>query len=417
MKFVRDKTLRPLLLLGSVAALCVMWSPSVAGAAQLPQDHTYQKTLRQYLGSLTPEDLAVEQREFRLPERELSDEEKHRLWTLTLLVPPFDVGLPADQFVLGSIEGTKGIMTPNMSPEGTAWLASWDSPINPYHGDPSLKRRAFVWCAVDMMMLDHHHQQGHARRSDFLGGTLIWLAYTYEKVREVLPEKPRAAYETGLRKMVRRLEKWGPTGAMTDMDLFAPVGLFYAARALEDPEIEKLARDYSRPLFTHPRFFHPAGYFVDTGGFDASYNGISLFFAGHAAAATRWDFAIQALERAYELRGHLILPEPKGRSYGPSHFSPRTSAGTPREQWNSTKCSPFSTPSLRATSATTTSASFCASKGAGKPPTPSFRQPTPSGSNVTVGRWASRLSGPGRSNSPPRCGRITTRPAPPAATS
>jgi hypothetical protein len=66
---------------------------------------------------------------------------------------------------------------------------------------------------------------------------------------------------------------------MTDMDLFAPAGLAYPARLLNDPNVTRVAEAYSKQLFTDPKYFGPAGYWVDVGCFDASYNGISLNFA------------------------------------------------------------------------------------------------------------------------------------------
>jgi hypothetical protein len=104
-----------------------------------------------------------------------------------------------------------------------------------------------VWAAVDLMMLDQWHEQGQGRRSDYLGGTVIWLAYVLKASGDVLPEPARKAYEQGLLRMVHRLRDWGPTGLMTDMDLFAPVGLWYAAEAIGDPSLYELAKNYSRP--------------------------------------------------------------------------------------------------------------------------------------------------------------------------
>jgi hypothetical protein len=73
---------------------------------------------------------------------------------------------------------------------------------------------------------------------------------------------------------------------------------------------------------------------VDVGCFDTSYNGISLYFATWAALASDWAFARDAVRRAYDLRAHLSFPEPRGASFGPSHMSSRTSAGSPNDQWD-----------------------------------------------------------------------------------
>src|SRR5207249_3733908 len=81
------------------------------------------------------------------------------------------------------------------------------------------------------------------------------------------------------------------------------------------------------------RLFDPAGYFVDCGIFDASYNGISLYFATWAGAATGSPQFREALGRAYRLKSYLSLPEPDGTLVGPTHFNPRTSGDSANDQW------------------------------------------------------------------------------------
>lgn len=306
-------------------------------AAQLPETHEYQKTLRAYLGRLAEKDLAVELRQFKPPPDKLSLDEQYRFWLLAGEQRPAVGGLalPAKVFTLAGIEGETSVMQPDATAASLAWLARWNSPCNPYFNDPAVKRRAFVIAVIDMVMLDevHEHSSG-ASRSDYLGGTLIWLTEAYAAARDILPAEVRAAYEAGLRKFVDRLRKWGPTGSMTDMDLFAPVSLKYASDLLGDDETKKFAVEYSRRLFTEPRFFHPAGYFVDMGGFDATYNGISMYFTTWAAFIADWPFVHEALSKSYRLRSHLMLPEPDGRWFGPCHFSSRTSGDVANDQWS-----------------------------------------------------------------------------------
>lgn len=305
---------------------------------QLPQDHEYQKTLRAFIGTLAEKDFTVERRAFT--EAPSADPDAaYRLWLLPLNLPRLETAaLPPAAFTLVALEATPGIRMPTLPHECQmlAWLANWDYPGNPYRGDKAVKRRAFVVAAVDLMMLDYlyEHDPRGAARSDYLGGNLIWIGYTYGVVKDVLPEPVLAAFEVGLKKHVLRLKEWGPRGAMTDMDLFAPVGLYYIARASSDPEIKQIAESFARRLFTEPRYFHPAGYFVDNGCFDTSYNGISLYFGTWAALASDWPFAREAIEKAFRLRAHLCFPDPDGVSEGPSQMSSRTSADPPRDQWN-----------------------------------------------------------------------------------
>lgn len=329
----------PILLLLAHGSLRGQYVPAELPLTDLPREHAYQRTLRDYLASLTEKDLAVERKLCTATPGSADVEEQYRLWLLTLHLPRVEpAALPAAAFTLKAIEGRKGLTLPAApnSCQMLAWLARWDYPGNPYFGSAAVKRRALVLAIVDLVMLDYLHEHGPkaSARSDFLGGNLIWLGYTFKQAGDVMPAAARAAMAAGLKKLVLRLERWGPTGRMTDMDLFAPVGLAYIASAIEDAEVRKIAESYSRRLFTEERFFHPAGYFVDVGCFDTSYNGISLYFAAWAALVSDWKFTHEAVEKAYRLRAHLCLPDPDGVCFGPSQMSSRTSADSPHDQWN-----------------------------------------------------------------------------------
>jgi hypothetical protein len=304
---------------------------------QLPADHDYQKKLRQFLAILTVKDFEVVHQEIT-PISTTDPEEQYRLWLLSQHPHAVSAAmLPPASFTLKEVEAAKGLVLPcaPLECQLLAWLANWNYPGNPYFKSRPLKLRAFVLAATDLMMLDYlyeHDPQG-ANRADFLGGNLIWLGYTYQAVKDALPPAVLASFETGLKKMVMTIDRWGPRGAMTDMDLFAPVGLRYIASAMNDPEVTKIADRYSRRLFTDPHFFHPAGYFVDNGCFDTSYNGISLYFGTWAALMSDWKFAQDAIGRAHRLRAHLSFPHPDGIFSGPSAMASRCSSDPPRDQW------------------------------------------------------------------------------------
>jgi len=327
---------------GVFACVC----PVRAGA--LPQNEPWHKALRNYMAALTVKDFQLRARPLppRPPaqtqpaDRHAKRVDLYKAWLLTMpgIFPPsrgcFKV--PPEQFVLTSIETPEGVIIPGGLPISSAWLAQWDDPVNPYFGSDALKRRSFVTAAVDMIMLDDlHGRNPDACRSDYLGGTLIWLAYSHIQFKDILPAEVREAYETGLRRMAGKILKWGPTGEMTDMDMRAPIGLIYTARALGDEKLAVAAKEYARKMFASTTYYNPAGYFVDFGCFDVSYNGMATYFATWLALITDWPFVTDALEQNYRLRSHLILPEPVGDiAFGPSHCSPRTSAGSYFEQWN-----------------------------------------------------------------------------------
>jgi hypothetical protein len=315
----------------SLVAMAAPYNPQPLPIERLPTDHPWQVTLRDYLATLTADDFKVVAEPLALaaPTR---DTDAMRLWLLTqqnLDLSP--AGLPPEAFTLKSLESQVGLAVPTnvYYCQSLAWLAHWDYPGNTYHGLRALKLRALMLTMVDVMMLDYQYAtdpQG-ADRSDYLGGNLIWCSYTLLHCGEVLPEPVRAALATGLC-------TWGPKGLMTDMDLFAPVGVWYLSQAL--PDLKPAATDYARPLFSDPKYYNQAGYFVDNGCFDTSYNGISLYFGSWAAIVSDWPFARQAMLEALRLRSYLCFPEPDGGLLGPSSMSSRTSGDPPHDQWQFT---------------------------------------------------------------------------------
>lgn len=331
----------------------------VAGRAfgeRLPQQHAYQEVLRDYLAELKVGDFTVEAKRWReegfLPAE--SEDELYRLWLLSQMLPAVrHLSVPAERFTLEEIEREDGVHLPYVPGQTSSfyWLPAWEDAGNPYAGSEALKKRAFVICAIDAMMLDARLEGSDAvdwdlyglqrgrrlhreKRSNSLAGTLIWLAHTRCTAEDVLPQEVLDAYDHVLGKFVRRIRDWGPTGYNCNMDLFAPVSLGYVIRCMDDPELNRIGRDYIRLLYTDPRYFDPAGYTVEIQGYDASYTGISLYKHTYGALMREWEFEREALAKAYRLKSHMSLPEPDGKNrFGPTNFSTRTSADAAHDQW------------------------------------------------------------------------------------
>ncbi len=323
--------------------LMTLSSPAVS----LPHPKEYQKVIRNYLGTLTEADFTI--RPGALHQPDPADEEQGlKDWLFSVDAAygqPFAAALvsPSSTFLLSTIEGAETVMRPSIRSyvEQLACLAAWN-PREVFPEPRPLRLRAFVQAAVDMLMLDEAHaKEKGLRRSDYLGGTLLWMSDAYATAKSDLPEPVRQAYETGLREMAAKIIEWGPTGIQTDMDLFAPISLRKTAKALNDPGLENAAKEYTEKLYAE--LFDPAGYFVDEHCFDSSYNGISLNFATWSAMQSPdWDFVRTALKKAYRIKAHLSLPEPpasrnalnKPLYYGPSHYNSRTSSDSANDQWN-----------------------------------------------------------------------------------
>jgi len=315
------------------------------GHVMLPQEHQYQRVLRKYMATLSEKDFDHGVKEPLTVAAPSDDpDELCRTWTLTLYLPKIgtkraapSVSLPPEQFTLAAIEGKGAVLKPWIWPNPLTWLANWNYAGNPYHKSRALKLRAFVTAAVDLMMLDDLQQRttgGIANRSDWICYHLIIYGYTYAGVKDVIAPEARKAFEAGMKRIVRRVVKWGPRGDETHYDIATAAALALVAKAIDDKEVSRLAEAHAKKLFANEWYYNPAGYFPDQGCLDCGFNGLSLFFATWMAAVTDWPFVDEAVAKAYKLRAHMYLPDPDGNFYGPSHMNARTSNGVVHEQWD-----------------------------------------------------------------------------------
>lgn len=333
-----------------VAVACLLLAvalPATARAAQLPTDHNYQRVLRDYLATLSADDF---EHGFEDPRQidvipPTDPDRLFREWILTRGVQPIIgskrgypcVTAPPELFTLEEIESEKSVMVPPIFPTPTAWLVSWDIEGNPYHDMRALKLRVFVHNVINLTMIDHQletNPESGGNRSDWAGNQLIRFAYRYNDIKDALPEEIQKAYETGLKKHALRHMAWGVKGDETNQDMVTAVGLYYATEALDDPEFTAKAKAFLRELISGKDTFHPAGYFVDRGGPEMAFGGMTAFLANWCALASGWDFAEDVIEKRFRLRAHLSLPEPDGNMFGPSHFNTRLDTEPSDDQWN-----------------------------------------------------------------------------------
>jgi len=329
---------------GIAFAVTLISALGCASAVELPQTHEYQRTLRAHMATLTEKDFAhgvTAPISKEPPKPDL--EYQYRQYIATLMQQPLvgskrgtpSINAPASLFVLSAIEGPEAVMVPPVWPEALIPFVEWDYPGNPYRDNRALRLRAFVTAAVKMMMLDAHLDTAKGlHRADWVGYQGVYLGAPYPGFKDLLPPKVQEAYKAGLRRLGQRLMDWGPRGEEPNLDMITPVGLWYVARAVDDAEFTKKVEAHARMMFTDPRYFHPAGYFVERGGVDLGFEGMTNFFVVWAALATDWDFADQAVERVYRLRAHVCLPEPDGTYTGPTAFNARLGSITWRDQWH-----------------------------------------------------------------------------------
>ena len=319
--------------------------------SKLPDEHDYQKELRRYLGTLTEKDFDHGVTALPTLAPVTDPEDLYRTFQLLLEFPKVgrkrcapSLNLPPKHFLLTSIEDPeRGIVRPHCWPEPTAFITTWKYAGNPYFGSRAVKLRAFTTMTLLMLMTDElqeHSTSPKDSRTDWFGPHLAAYGYTYKIVKDVLPPETRAAFETCLKKMMQRVVKWGPRGDETQFDICAVLGMRLAADSLADPESMKVAETYARRVFSDERFYNPAGYFTDQGGFDGGFQGMSLYWGTWLAlAAPDWQFVQDAVKKTWRLRGYLLLPEPGPalpgvlNVVGPSHFNARTSDDVFGDQW------------------------------------------------------------------------------------
>jgi hypothetical protein len=319
--------------------------PAASRLTKLPTEHPYQQTLRDYLGSLKEADFehGVTVPFDSKPTVEDPDEQ-YRHYLMTLMLQPLvgtkrgvpSINAPSRLFTLPEIETPEGVKRPPLMPDPVAQLIHWKYVGNPYYQSKALKLRAFVTMSIILSLLDEqleHAPELGGSRSDWLAPTLIALAFPYETVSDAVPEPVRKAYGVGLAKMARRILQWGPKEEEPNMDVIACVALWYIGQAVGDVGLSQEIEQYVRTYFTDPRYFHPAGYFVDRGGIDLGFAGQTNWFASWLALASRWPFVVESYSKTQRLRAHLSLPHPDGKTYGPSHFHNRFSADAFHDQW------------------------------------------------------------------------------------
>lgn len=324
-------------------ASLVTMSPAVR-AAELPQDHEYQRVLRSHLATLKAADFEHGVTEpLTTPEPRADPEWRYRSLILATMLQPMigskrgapSVTTPARFYTLEEIEAGDAVLRPPSFPDALMSFVRWDYEGNPYHDNRALKLRAYSSSVVNLVMLDAwleaHPERG---RLDWFAYQLVYIGSPYLVFRDELPESARQAYQAGVRQLAERMMAWGVQGDEPNMDFIAPVGLWYAAQVVDDPSFTQDVEDFARMMFTDPAYFHPAGFWAERGGLDVGFGGMANLFAVWAALASDWPFAREAVDRVYRLRAHLILPEPDGSVTGPAHFNNRVASPAYGDQWD-----------------------------------------------------------------------------------
>lgn len=326
-------------------AIAATLTAAAAGyAAQLPQDHEYQVVLRNYMATLTAADFDHGVTEaMSTPEPRPDQEWRYRSFLYARMNQPLMgskrgtpiISAPPHLFTLSDIEGGAAVRFPPFSPEALISLAQWDYEGNPYHGNRGLKMRAFATSALQLIMVDNWMDKHPALlRADWHAYQLVYIGSGYHGFQDLLPEPARDAFREGVRRLAERLLAMGIRGDEPNMDLIMTTAFWYAIQIVDEPEFNERFTDFIRKMFTDPKYFHPAGFWVERGGLELGFAGMGNNFAIWTALASRWPFAIDSIDRIYRLQAHLTLPEPDGSLTGPAHFNTRLGSSAHQGQWD-----------------------------------------------------------------------------------
>ncbi len=315
-------------------------------ALPLPQDHEYQRVLRDFMATLTEKDFdhgLGDKPQLSMPPDSDDPEVQYRNLMLQSMIPPTigskrgtpSVNFPPSRFTLAEIEGSESeVLAPMITACSLMSFTKWSYPGNILHDNRALKLRVFADSAVRMIMADRHFEDNPTLgRADWHAYQLIFFGFGYSGFKDLLPAEVQAAYVTGMERYARRIIGWGVRGDERNMDLIAAASLWYAYEASQDAELREAIENHVKMMFTDPKYFHPAGFWVERGGLDLGFAGMANFFANWAALKSNRDYANDAVDRIYRLRAHLILTEPDGSKVGPTHFNNRIGSDPHGDQW------------------------------------------------------------------------------------
>lgn len=219
-----------------------------------------------------------------------------------------------------------------------ALAATYDSPVNPYHGRRELLYRAAGAALRDLMVLaEDETWPGIADLDPYPGAMAFALGQktmpVYGLAAPQLPEEVREVWTEGLRRIVDRSFPDDLVSCRNQSSHYL-VAFQAFADGSGDPLYRDLARLYARRFVAGQ---HPAGYHMEAIGPCSSYIGMTHW---HEAVYYRMSgdpAMLESLRRSYRLFNHTVAPEPDGRMLGGFNFNHRVGEGFYFEQWGGAK--------------------------------------------------------------------------------
>jgi len=326
----------------------------------------WEQVLVNWVKSLTPADLAVEQKTFDFDKYDDAGFRRNRLFVqgwapparianTALMEPPADYlwkggiwrpDLAVNQQSLESLGLQKGQIWLPEHPTvacNVAWLYSCREPWNPYAGDCAVAYRAAVIAAINLVMYREQirydcsgepgcqNPPASGPHTGVYGFGLFFNAYMAHVLSSALPPDVNKAFAEGL-KWQAELQAKSKFVGPENMMIAAPIGIYYAGLVNDDEELKAKADEVMTKLMNAD--FKKAGYIRDGWIPDGSYNGISIYLLAQYYGLTHSPRLKQIFESVYRLKKYMTLPEPDGTTLSPSHFNSRTQDGFDRDQYN-----------------------------------------------------------------------------------
>lgn len=208
-----------------------------------------------------------------------------------------------------------------------------NQPFNPLFKNAALRNRVIIASLQDMMML-REHELPVGESPLYYGGE---RAFAFERftrnfpwiIRDCPPDV-RQVWTEGLRRFADR-ESIGEVANVVNQWTFIITGLQHFFDGSGEQWYADIVRRHVRWLLSRNQWScgrRAAGYFDESEGPDATYNGITAHNLAWLQGQTRDQplraVLLESLRQCFELFNHTIAPEPGGKLLGCSSFCHRT---------------------------------------------------------------------------------------------
>ena len=213
-----------------------------------------------------------------------------------------------------------------------------DEPFNPLHKSPALLNRVIVASLQNLMRIGEH-ECDETNPNLYCGGGRAFrmeaLLRAYRPVIGDCPDDVREVWTEGLRRLV---DRFTVSEVATSTNQWS-----FIWSAFADFHFGTGEQWYADVLRGHIRWMisgamqglgqAEAGYMTESGGPDATYNGITLHHLAGLYHELRDPAIRESMRRCYDLLNHTVAPEPNGTWLGASDFCCRTPGDWTRPQF------------------------------------------------------------------------------------